>query len=63
MPDIAAPANETRWVITEMSWKVKPRAVYRRRAQLIRMIVYSRKSKQDLPNSTCHMMPMSCARV
>ena len=55
MLDIAAPADKTRRVITEMSWKVKPRAVCRRRAQLICMLVYSREdrhretSESDLP--------------
>ena len=42
MLDIAAPADKTRRVITEMNWKVKPRAVCRRRTQLVRMLVYSR---------------------
>jgi hypothetical protein len=54
MLDIAAPADKTRRVITEKSWKVKPRAVCRRRAQIIRMIVYSREPQSgtaegDLP--------------
>ena len=63
MLDIAAPANKTRPVTTEMNWKVKPRAVCRRRAQLIRMIVYRENRNQEQPKATSHMMPMSCARV
>jgi hypothetical protein len=42
MLEIAASADKTRRVITEMNLKVRPRAVCRRRAQLIRMLVYSR---------------------
>jgi hypothetical protein len=63
MLDIAAPANKTSWVVAEMNRKVKPRAVCRRRAQLIRMMAYSQEPKQDLPKATHHMMPMSWAGV
>jgi hypothetical protein len=49
MLDVAAPADKTRRVITDMNWKVKPRAVCRRRAQSICMMGTHGNRNQELP--------------
>ena len=46
--DIAAPADKARRVMTNMNWKVKPRAVCRRRAQAICMMGTLGSRNQEL---------------